>query len=1072
MTRDAIVFRAAPTEPNPLADYEDLISRLDSTFSGSISKNPDQQVHLNQEETVLAFIKLISAALGSLSPLVAGLRTLLGLDAQIDPSKLLQQGKNEIVRERIESMQEFRQVLRELFKKKAGNQRVCIFLDDLDRCTPDIALDLLEAIKIFLGEVPCIFIVAADQHLIGQGLWLRFKDLMAGTNPTQVQAFFSQKGQEYFEKIIQMGIRVPDRTPAQTHRFITAQYPEWMAATDLIQVAIGSNPRRLKQYCNLLKYKYLATRRLEPDTEQNLDVALCNRIITINCWNPRCLDLLNQLAQHSNDYKAVMTCLEGCWQGSDDDRPSDASQQLGEDQTCLKLFNLVVESAPLLNLFKIKPFLSEAAPADIITFAQFADVAPNPFTIVKSRDRVFMRILEVMASQDVISPRKLIQDDLRRMIILFSDEGQPEIVELLHGLAHKGQWETQIQQLEEAIEQPDDTNLLQALGPLAKRIFDKADQLRKIGTTSDTTTLLLSSPRFSAILPQEIEMFWKIHLQLPQAEQLLSKALNPNPSAIEKGNIVAVEAMKLAQAEIPEVLAEIERSLMLRIQSAQYFLNLRKFAKIDALSHRWSELAHLFSIDYVSLIKLEDYFVSPQNSEGIELLWQRYQSDEQLARFFQLRPLFRDIAPDEVKQYLKVLQSVAQSPSNVLTTVVQTSEEKGSQTIQEALPVESFSPDYQDIIITIQKMPNVEGNQLLVGIRITGQEPVSEPIRLDEAKIDQMIIELREAAQQVSAQTVRAIATPFDLSTTLKEWGLYLFESIFTGQVRAEFLKRVSDGTNYRMLWELDDRMTILPLEVLFIPAPIRRHLALTWKYSLVRRISNVPQSSKVQLPQALRILAVFANPVDTPPLNIEEEEQILRRALGDGIQNRQIQLKVLGSSNADSRHFASLENLQNQLQIFQPHLLHFVGHGAYEEGQGSLILEDENRRGDPQPAEHIATILADSQIKLAILNACDTGVASQNDIITGAAGALINAGIPAVIATMRAVLDRTALLFTRNFYSSLSNGYDLERAIVEARKALSVENLDWSTYALFSGNTNLDDITFHLSIRSQKSAP
>ena len=40
------------------------------------------------------------------------------------------------------------------------------------------------------------------------------------------------------------------------HRFVTAQFPRWIPATDLIQSAIGENPRRLKRYCNLLSYKY------------------------------------------------------------------------------------------------------------------------------------------------------------------------------------------------------------------------------------------------------------------------------------------------------------------------------------------------------------------------------------------------------------------------------------------------------------------------------------------------------------------------------------------------------------------------------------------------------------------------------------------------------------------------------------------------------------------------------------------------------------------------------------------------------------------------------------------------
>ena len=256
LTSDAIVLRPEQSEPDQLSEYKELVAQLDSTLASSISKNSDKRAQFNQEETLFAFAKMVSAVIGSLSPVLAGLRSLFGLDTQVDLAKLLQQEKNEVSRERIESVQEFQQIFINLFKRKASGKRVCVFIDDLDRCAPDIALDLLEAIKVFLGEVPCIFIVAADEKLIGQGLRLRFKDLIDKSDSEQTQSFFSQKGQEYFEKIIQMPIRVPEKTPEQTHNFIVAQYPEWMPATDIIQTAVGNNPRRLKQYCNLLQYKY------------------------------------------------------------------------------------------------------------------------------------------------------------------------------------------------------------------------------------------------------------------------------------------------------------------------------------------------------------------------------------------------------------------------------------------------------------------------------------------------------------------------------------------------------------------------------------------------------------------------------------------------------------------------------------------------------------------------------------------------------------------------------------------------------------------------------------------------
>jgi CHAT domain-containing protein len=1052
MMSDAFVLFSEPSEPDPLAEYEELIARLDSTLAGSISKSSNKQVQLNQEETILAFVKLTTAALSTLSPLVAGIRAIFGLDAQIDPAQLLQKGKSEIARNRIESTQESRQVLCELFQKKAKGQRICVFLDDLDRCTPDVALDLLEAIKIFLGEVPCIFIVAADEHLIGQGLRLRFKDLVADNNQEQAQSFLTQKGQEYFEKIIQMGIRVPERTPEQTHTFIAAQYPEWMAATDIIQVAIGSNPRRLKQYCNLLKYKYLVSRRSEPDlTTHNAE--LCNKFITAYSWNPSCIKLLRQLADHS-DYKSAISELEACWQDSQDDVPVvNVEQRLQNDPLWIELYFLVVKSDPLLSLFKKQPFLAEVLPAEIISHVQFVDIVPNLDTILQTDDRVFMRIIDTLAKQGTVSIEKIIEDDLRQIILFTSESmslnghgigsaGLKHMVEI----ARSGQWDTQIRLLEQIIERPNDNDLYSKLAAPTRAIFDRLNG-RKVTIVVHP---MLESPRFSEMSAQEIEAFWVIYKQLPNADELLSKGLTPNPSAFEKACRLAVAALDLISSNAPELYKEIKQSLEIHVQAAYHFLDIRKFAKVDALSHHWTELARLLLSDRSKLIALEEFFINAQADETVGRLVERYRQDEQLAQFFQLCPFFRDIFPDEVKQYLKFSQSVVQSTPELSVLVPQEQLEGLYQSSQEVVSPDLTEVDYLDLVIKIDKVLESEENIYEVRLLEQGNELESEKISLDNQKVDEMLEMLNDK-----------VAKSEDLGRIIRTCGLTLFDWLFTGQVRERFQQLLQEGISQRIIWDVDESLLNLPLEVLYVPYAVRKHLALTSKYSVVRRISNVLPSNSSHTSQVVRILAVFANPKDTTPINIIEEERLLQKSLQDAIQNKRVQLEIIGASGLIG--IASRKNIQERIQTFQPHLFHFVGHGSYQDGKGHIILENDAREGCLVTADDLSVMLSDSQIKVAIMNGCDTGLSSNNDAITGISGALINQGIPAVISTMRAVPDRAALLFTRKFYTAFANGYDLERSLVETRKALSIDGFDWSTYALFTGNVDLNDLKFSL---------
>ena len=129
-----------------------------------------------------------------------------------------------------------------------------LFIDDLDRCMPEMALELLEAIKILFPEdVSCVFIVAADEDQIGKGLRLRSRAHDAASGPGGKVAD-DRSGQEYLEKIIQLGVPVPPQSPGVTHDFLAAQVPAWIGASDIFRLALGSNPRRLKQQCNRLSY--------------------------------------------------------------------------------------------------------------------------------------------------------------------------------------------------------------------------------------------------------------------------------------------------------------------------------------------------------------------------------------------------------------------------------------------------------------------------------------------------------------------------------------------------------------------------------------------------------------------------------------------------------------------------------------------------------------------------------------------------------------------------------------------------------------------------------------------------
>ncbi|MBC7929792.1 MAG: hypothetical protein H7Z38_04415, partial [Rubrivivax sp.] len=250
---EAFFLRKPPPERD---EYEEILGRLEGADYGQVrARGAGAQV--NDDATLSAVIQGAVAALSTVSPLVAGLRGLFGLDPKIELAGLLKKEMGEASREKIDALRDFQKIFQDIIGQRVSEEPVYIFVDDLDRAQPDVALDVVESIRIALWDTRCVFIIAVDSRLISQGLRLRYKELFEGDHGSP----FADKGQEYLEKIIQFGTRLPSRTSEQVQRFIAAQYPDWVAAGDFIEMVGGSNPRRLKQYCQHLTFQSMVGAR-------------------------------------------------------------------------------------------------------------------------------------------------------------------------------------------------------------------------------------------------------------------------------------------------------------------------------------------------------------------------------------------------------------------------------------------------------------------------------------------------------------------------------------------------------------------------------------------------------------------------------------------------------------------------------------------------------------------------------------------------------------------------------------------------------------------------------------------
>ena len=147
-----------------------------------------------------------------------------------------------------QSLQEAIKIL--LPDSKAPAPRVVIFIDDLDRCNPEMAYRLLEGLKIYLNLNNCVFVLAMNQQIV-------IKALASVMKKEDDDARVRLEAEAYLEKLCANIWRLPP--PKLSHRFLTdlldANPPTpILAITDAANTSrpfLPPNPRRLKALANL-----------------------------------------------------------------------------------------------------------------------------------------------------------------------------------------------------------------------------------------------------------------------------------------------------------------------------------------------------------------------------------------------------------------------------------------------------------------------------------------------------------------------------------------------------------------------------------------------------------------------------------------------------------------------------------------------------------------------------------------------------------------------------------------------------------------------------------------------------
>ncbi len=286
----------------------------------------------------------------------------------------------------------------------------------------------------------------------------------------------------------------------------------------------------------------------------------------------------------------------------------------------------------------------------------------------------------------------------------------------------------------------------------------------------------------------------------------------------------------------------------------------------------------------------------------------------------------------------------------------------------------------------------------------------------------------------------------------LTQFGGQLFDTLFEGDVR-----RLYDEARSRQQRRLDFVLTSMipwisekPWEFAFDAS--RQSFLATEEIHFVRNVlTNVPADPVIRPDGPLRILVTAAQPVGFNLLSVDQEVRVIKRGFEPLIEAGLVSVDVVAR--------VTPEELHDRLKLGQYHIVHFIGHGVFDEarGEGCLVFENE-RGGEYMLGERqLREIFCKRGLSLVFLNACETARGGRADFNKGVAQSLVAHGLPALVANQYSVLDASATAFARHFYASLAQGFSIGEATREARIAVNYslhgELIDWAVPVVYARN-------------------
>ena len=174
---------------------------------------------------------------------------------------------------------------------------------------------------------------------------------------------------------------------------------------------------------------------------------------------------------------------------------------------------------------------------------------------------------------------------------------------------------------------------------------------------------------------------------------------------------------------------------------------------------------------------------------------------------------------------------------------------------------------------------------------------------------------------------------------------------------------------------------------------------------------------------QRITVLLWAANPTDTSQLRLDEEVRTIDERLIAAGQGDRFDLQ--------QQWAVRYTDLSQGLLRYEPHILHFSGHGN---PTGTIVLEDDDGTAREVAVDAVANLvaLAGDRLSCVVLNACY----SERQAIA------LATHVDCVVGTSTAIGDAAAISFTAGFYRAIGYGRSVQNAFDLGRNEMELASL------------------------------